>query len=446
MDLLKKIGCLLILSISFSTAAIAQTAPLASDNLSAMLKRVTPTIVNISVKKDINKVIEQMPKDRPITPQRILPHLSAVGSGIIIDAQKGYIATNAHVIKDAKTIIITLKNGEKYLGTPIGQDTGFDVAVIQIKAENLSALPYANSNNQKVGEVVAAIGSPFGLQQTVTSGVISALNRDTPQIEGFQSFIQTDAPINPGNSGGALVNKQGQLVGMNTALIAPIDANIGIGFAIPSNMVKSICDQLIKYGKVERGMLGVMAQNLTPDLIKSLNLKQDHGVIITQVVPNSPAKKAGLETDDIIISVNGDQVRNAQQLQNTMALTRPGTKITMTVITKDKTHRLTATVADPKKAKTERIIPFLSGIRLQDFNELEDTGMNVKGIIITAMKDNSSAAMAGLQPGDVIISVNNQATPNLIAFRQAIKNQKSNLLLKISRDNSTLYIVLKPFA
>lgn len=267
-------------------------------SLAPMLNKTTPSVVNIAVEKLIPQTPNplQPEMDQNTAPTKVL----GVGSGVIIDAKKGYIVTNAHVVKDQKIMVVTLKDGRRYRAKVIGKDEGFDLAVIQIHANHLTALPIGNSDQLKVGDFVVAVGSPFGLTQTVTSGVISALNRQEPRIDNFQSFIQTDAPINPGNSGGALIDLEGKLIGINTAIVTPSAGNIGIGFAIPSDMVKSVAEQLIKYGKVERGMLGVTAQNITPELADALNLKHNKGALVTKVVAESPAAKAGVEVQEII--------------------------------------------------------------------------------------------------------------------------------------------------
>ncbi|MCH9644907.1 MAG: Do family serine endopeptidase, partial [Gammaproteobacteria bacterium] len=409
-------------------------------SLAPMLTQITPAIVNVAVEKDISFGDIPIPyKDLKKLPSKML----GVGSGVIINAQHGLIVTNAHVVNHAKVMIVTLKDGRRFRARLIGKDDGFDIAIIQIKADDLKQIQFGNSDQLKVGNFVAAIGSPFGLDQTVTSGVISALNRSTPKIEGFQSFIQTDASINPGNSGGALVDLDGHLIGLNTAILAPTDASAGIGFAIPSNMVKSVVQQLLKYGKVERGMLGVIAQNIGADLAEVLNLRQNNGTLVSQVMPGSPAEKAGLKTEDIIESVDNEPMHSAVQLHNTLGMMRPGTELKMAVLRNHKILHLTATVADPNKIKETEVIPFISGIQLRQFNELEGDGSMLNGVIVTGVNGLSSAALSGLEPGDVIVQANGKQIHSVDALKKLAQSHPKHLLLKVNRNNLALFLVLQ---
>lgn len=410
-------------------------------SLSPMLSKTTPSVVNITVEKLIPKPVNpfQPEIDQDLTPTKVL----GVGSGVIIDAQRGYIVTNAHVIKDQKMMLVTLKDGRRYRAKIVGKDEGFDLSVIQISAKYLTQLPLSNSNQLKVGDFVVAIGSPFGLTQTVTSGVVSALNRQEPCIDNFQSFIQTDAPINPGNSGGALINLQGQLVGINTAIVTPSTGNIGIGFAIPSNMVMSVVNKLIKYGKVEHGMLGVTVQNITPELANALNLKRTDGALITKVVLGSPAEKAGLQVQDIIESINQSAVHSSEQLHNILGLVRPGMVIHLTVLHNHETQTLTAIVANSKDMLLERKIPFLGGMRLQKFSDLEPDGTFLNSVLVTSINDDSDGALAGLQPGDIILSANGQVTSTVDKLIRIVNKKPKQLLLKIERGSRQLFLVIQ---
>lgn len=409
------------------------TAPQAT--LAPMLAKATPAVVNISVEKEIPNKDSSLP-----LPTKAL----AVGSGVIIDAAKGYIVTNSHIVKDQKVMLVTLKDGRRYHAKLIGKAEGFDVAVIQIHAKNLVQMPLANSSKLKVGDFVVAIGSPFGLSQTVTSGVVSALNRATPRIEGFQNFIQTDASINPGNSGGALLNLHGQLVGINTAILAPNAGNIGIGFAIPSNMAKEVTQQLIKYGKVKPSVLGVIVQNLTPELADAIHLKNDNGVLVTQVFPGSAADDAGIKSEDVILKVNDNVIHSSAQLHNLMGITHPGTKLHLTIIRDDKTITLNATAGDPKGKMKQRIIPYLSGIRLQNFSDLEPNGTTIRGTMVLDLTDKSAGALAGLIPGDIIVKANGKNVSSVDNLVSIAEHSNKELLLKIVRGTRNLFLVIQP--
>jgi len=405
-----------------------------------MLKNVTPAIVNVMVEK--KPILSS--ESREDAQKNSVSQSIAVGSGIIIDAHKGLIITNAHVINHQKLIIVTLKDGRHYRAHLIGQDDGFDIAILSIKASHLHSLPFGDSDKLQVGNFVAAIGSPFGLTQTVTSGVISALNRSEPKIEGYQSFIQTDAPINPGNSGGALVNLKGQLIGMNTAIITPTYGNIGIGFAIPSNMVHSVVTQLLKYGQVERGMLGVIAQNISPTLANALSLQAQQGVLVTKVVPDSAAGRAGIKVKDIILKVNGKKIHNSIQLRNMLGMMRPGTSLSIAVMHHHQNKVFTTTVSDPKKMKAQKQNPFLAGMRLQKFSEREADGTNTQGVLVTGVSPGSQGMLAGLLLGDIITSANGKSVTSVKALETITDKKPNQLLLTVSRDNSNLFVVIEP--
>ena len=416
-------------------------------SLAPMLSQTTPSVVNIAVEKlipkPINPTATESEADQDTTPTQVLD----VGSGVIVDAKSGYIVTNFHVVKDQTIMIVTLKNGRRYRAKIIGKDDGFDLAVIQIHANHLTQLLFGNSNQLKVGDFVVAVGSPFGLTQTVTSGVVSALNRQEPRIDSFQNFIQTDAPINPGNSGGALINLQGQLVGINTAIVTPSAGNIGISFAIPSNMVKSVVKQLIKYRQVERGMLGITVQNITPELVDAMGLKRNQGALVTKVVPASPVAKAGMRVKDIIESVDSTLIHSSAQLHNMLGLVRPGTMIHLTVLRNHKIYEFKVVVANPKDVLkdvlSEHELPFLGGMRLQKFNDLEPDSTVLSGVLVTAVTDDSDGALAGLQPGDIILSANGKSTPTVNKLMAIAESKPKQLLLKIARDSGQLFLVIQ---
>lgn len=444
--MLKKLSPLLIASvltlISLPSLCLAALPSKAASSLSPMLEKATPAVVNITVKEK-RPAAASSDKNHPSNPQAEEKESIALGSGVIINAKEGLIVTNAHVIEDEKLIVVSLKNGRRYRATLIGKDKGFDLAVLKIKAAGLVEMPFADSDQLNVGNFVVAIGSPFGLTQTVTSGVISALNRSTPQLENFEDFIQTDAPINMGNSGGALINIEGKLVGINTAIVSPNAGNIGIGFAIPSNRVKSVTAQLIQYGKVSRGVLGVLVQSITPELASAMQLKDSKGAIVTDVVPGTPAAKAHIQIKDVIQSVNGKTVRSSEQLHSMLSLMRPGTHISLRILRKHKQRTLSAIVGDPDKILEQQQTPFIAGMRLQDFTELEPNGTTLKGAVVVTLRDSSDGALAGLIPGDVITRANDQPIQSVKALTAVVKTKPDALLLKVTRGNGSLFLVIQ---
>lgn len=374
-----------------------------------------------------------------------------MGSGVIIktDGDKGYIVTNAHVIRDAKLVTITLADGRRFKAKLIGTDRMSDIAVLQINAKDLTTAKFGDSDKLQVGDFVAAIGNPFGLHQTVTSGVVSALHRSDLGIEGYENFIQTDASINPGNSGGALVNLKGELVGINTALVGPISGNVGIGLSIPSNMVANVVLQLIKNGRVERGVLGVMVQELTPDLAEAFNISGKKGALITNVTSGSPADKAGIQPQDVVQRIDNVDITSGSQLRNLLGLIPINTKITLVILRKDKVLTLKATIVSPKALKmqteTPAIASFLDGVRLTSYDELIPDFGAIKGVGVLDVDETSDAWISGLRPGDVILAGNGQAITNLDDLLHLAKGDSKRLLLKIGRGPGIIFLVLNNY-
>lgn len=430
-----------IVSQQFCFAADPTPPPALNKNLPAMLEKIVPAVVNIRAQIRVNDlgILGRLPIVGPI-PESFL----SIGSGVVVDASKGYLLTNAHVVKDAELIIVTLKDGHHYTAKIIGLDQPSDVAVLQIKAKDLTAIPIGDSNDLKVGDAVAAIGNPFGLNQTVTSGIVSGLGRTALGIENYENFIQTDAPINPGNSGGALVNMQGQLIGLNTAILAPDRGSIGVGFAIPSNMFKTIMLQLIAYGNVRRGTLGVGAQDITPDLVTAFKIPIKEGAAITQIIPNSPAEKAGLQVGDVITSVNNMKIKNANDVVNAVGLIRVDSNANIEVLRDNKKVVISALLIDPQKRKDagQAADPFFYGVGLKEFTLLSPMHGDVKGILVVSVEEDSNAWRSDLRPGDVITSANQQKVTSIADLKKVAANNKGNLLLNVLRGEGAVFVVI----
>ncbi len=415
-----------------------------------MLSKVMPAVVNV-----INQGQLKLTKD-PFLKQQLLhfkgykflnnKRFISMGSGVIIDAKRGLIVTNAHVIDLAKNITITLKDGRHFKAKKIGVDDSTDIALLQIHATNLSELPLSDSDTLKIGDPVVTIGSPFGLTQTVTGGIVSALHRNQIGLEGFENFIQTDAPINRGNSGGALVSAHGQLMGINTALITSSrnGGNIGIGFAIPSNMVKSVVDQLLKYGNVKRGMMGVLVQNLTPNLAEAFKVSGEKGALISQVMSGTPAQRSGLLAGDIITAINGKTVKSSSDLHNFINLLRVNSPIKLDVLRHGKKQEISSVIVDSKKGKDETAHkPFLSGVKLENVTQQIPLHGYVEGVQILNVDRYSSAFISGLRPEDIITAVNHHHITNIKQLESVSNLNKDSLLLDILRGKNANYIVIK---
>lgn len=416
-------------------------------SLAPMLKTAMPAVVNISTRTQIEVAQHPLMRDPffrhffniPDAPQQ--RQSSSLGSGVIIDASRGYIVTNNHVIDKAQEITVTLHDARTLSAKLIGTDPESDVAVIKVEPQRLTALPIANSDQLQVGDFVVAIGNPFGLGQTVTSGIVSALGRSGLGIEGYEDFIQTDASINPGNSGGALVNLNGELVGINTAILAPTGGNVGIGFAIPTNMVNQIKDQLIEHGEIRRGLLGISIQDLTPELAQAFSLPQRQGAVISAVQPGSPAAKAQLEPGDIVLAINGRKMKGSMDVRNAIGLLRIGEEVNIQVLHKGNTLSRTAEIAAPKISREDgkKIHPRLNGTVLSTV----PPGQPAEGVVVERIHSASYAWRVGLRPGDVIVMANRQPIRNIEDLKAVTKNHNGELLLNLQRGDSAFFLILR---
>ncbi len=419
--------------------------------LAPMLERVTPAVVNISTRGQVRIQRNPLLQDPFFRRFFNLPEqpshrdTQSLGSGVIVDAANGYILTNNHVIENATEITVTLQDGRRLNAALVGTDPEADVAVIQIPNEGLTALTLADSEQLRVGDFVVAIGNPFGLGQTVTSGIVSALGRSGLGIEDYEDFIQTDASINPGNSGGALVNLRGELVGINTAIIAPGGGNVGIGFAIPTNMGRQIMAQLVKYGEVKRGKLGVSAQNLTPELAHAFDIEGTTGAVVVQLTPDSPAAEAGLQIGDVITSVNGHATDNAFDIRNQLGLLRIDDKVKLKVLRGNKTLIIKTRIADPEpnKIKGKQFDTRLEGTIFSRIEEGSPLFGQIDGVLVVEAASNSRAWHAGLRKGDVIVSANRYAINDFTSLADALKQSRRGILLNVVRGSSALFILIQ---
>ena len=330
-------GGIILMAGAVTCAVAGAPIPEAVETVAPVVARITPGVVGISVQGQVreeNPLLQDPLFRRFFNLQGQQPverEFEATGSGVIVDAAQGYVLTNAHVVENATSIEVTTKDNRHFRARLVGRDPATDIAILQIPAEGLTAVPMGDSDGLKVGDFVLAVGNPFGLGQTVTSGIVSALGRSGLGIEGYEDFIQTDASINPGNSGGALVNLEGRLIGINTAILAPGGGNIGIGFAVPINMARQVMDQLVRYGQIKRGRIGVAIQDLTPDLERALGTRHTEGALIARVEPGSPAQRAGLKSSDLVVAVDGASIRDASELRNRIGLARIGDTVELTI-------------------------------------------------------------------------------------------------------------------
>jgi len=433
---------------SAALAAVVDGQPLPT--LAPMLERATPAVVNIATESQValrNNPLLDDPFFRHffnIPDQPRQRRAQSVGSGVVVDAERGYVITNHHVVKSADTITVTLSDGRQLAAKVIGSDPESDVAVIRIPSDKLTALPLANSDRLRVGDFVVAIGNPFGLGQTVTSGIVSALGRTGLGIQGYEDFIQTDASINPGNSGGALINLRGELVGINSAIIAPGGGNVGIGFAIPSNMVSRLMSQIIEHGSVRRGQLGVSVQDLTPELARAFNIPARQGAVIAQVIPRSAAAKAGLQEGDVVLRVNNRPIRDGSSLRNAIGLLEIGAPVQLKILRNGKPLNIKAKIGKytPEKAQGGTLNPRLAGALFEDIGSDSPLAGKMQGVLVARVAPGSPAAQAGLRSKDVITAVNRQRVSSTDQLRR-IAASSNSLVINLIRGRGKLLLVLR---
>ncbi|CZW02732.1 MULTISPECIES: serine endoprotease DegP [Enterobacter] len=448
-----------------SSAATAQQMP----SLAPMLEKVMPSVVSINVEGSTTVNTPRMPRNfqqffgdnspfcQDGSPFQSSPFCQgggagddsqgggqqqkfmALGSGVIIDAAKGYVVTNNHVVDNANSIKVQLSDGRKFDAKVVGKDPRSDIALIQIQdPKNLTAIKIADSDALRVGDYTVAIGNPFGLGETVTSGIVSALGRSGLNAENYENFIQTDAAINRGNSGGALVNLNGELIGINTAILAPDGGNIGIGFAIPSNMVKNLTAQMVQYGQVKRGELGILGTELNSELAKAMKVDAQRGAFVSQVMPNSSAAKAGIKAGDVITSLNGKPISSFAALRAEVGSMPIGSKVTLGLLRDGKPVNVSLELQQSSQNQVDSSTIF-SGI---EGAEMSNKGAD-KGVVVNNVKANSPAARIGLKKGDVIMGANQQPVKNIAELRKILESKPSVLALNIQRGDTSLYLLMQ---
>lgn len=433
-----------------------------------IIKKVAPAVVKVVSTQKADKLSDRDNQDIPglgdpfrFFGQPMLPHgpmngptVRGLGSGVIV-TKDGYILTNNHVVDGAKELKVTLQDGRDFTAKVIGRDSKSDIAVIKIPGNDLPTVPLADSQKVQVGDIVLAIGNPFGVGQTVTQGIVSATDRGGMGIEDYEDFIQTDAAINPGNSGGALVDVDGRLIGINTAILSRSGGNQGIGFAIPSDLARTVMTSLVEYGHVTRGYLGMTIQDVTPNLAKEFNLKDFTGALVGGVMPNSPAEKAGVKEGDVVVQFNGKPVRDSRQLRLDAAETKPNSKVPIEVMREGSPRKLEVTVG--QLPGTERLAKndtengqdtgTLKGVAVSDLDnqarEQFKVPHDVKGAVVTEVQPDSPAAEAGLKPGDVIESINRKPVTNAEQAVELTQNAKDpHTLLRVWSDGGSHYVVV----
>ena len=438
-------GWMLLAAFAFGASAAAQTN--AVPTLAPMIEKISPAVVNIAVKTSISSTVQDELLRRYL---EVPPEVEGAGSGVIVDAMNGYILTNHHVIANADEITVTLLENRSFPARVVGSDEASDLAVLQVDAKSLTSVPFGDSTKVRVGDYVVAIGNPFGFSNTVTSGIVSALGRSGLDNQAFEDFIQTDASINPGNSGGALVNLNGELVGISSAIISRTGGNVGIGFAIPVNMARAVMDQLIATGAVRRGLLGVVIQDITPEVADLLGLSGNSGALVSKVNENSAAEKAGIRIEDVIVTINGTRLRTSGSLKNAIGLLPPGEQVTVGLIRGGREQTVTATLGElaPSAARTaapprvEQPPPAFDSVFEGADLVVNESSAGVPGLLVTRVDPDSTAGASGLRPGDVITKIN-RVPVRTLAEAVPVVERAHGVLLEIQRAERSELIVLR---
>lgn len=419
--------------------------------MAPLLDRTTPAVVNVSVVSRVPAAENPLFADPFFRRFFDLPELPrereaiSAGSGVIVDGRRGYVLTNHHVVATADRITVTLKDQRAFDAELVGSDPATDIALLRIAAHDLVQLAFGDSTGLEVGDLVVAIGNPFGLGQTVTSGIISALGRGGITSDKLEDFIQTDAPINPGNSGGALINSKGELVGINTAILAPGGGNVGIGFAVPANMARAVMEQLLRFGEVRRGRIGVVIQDLTPALAEAMRLGSQQGAVIAQVEPGSPADRAGLRPRDVVLSVDGQPVRSSADLRNRIGLVEVDRTVTLELLRDGRRSRVNVKVSPIAERRSDLgvTLPELAGAELSEIPREHPAFGQVGGLLVIKVARRSPADHAGLRPGDIILAVDHKPVRSLDELRQLPRgNGEQQRAVNLLRGGTELVLLI----
>ena len=446
----------ILLAAMLGLAAPAQAHLTADEvpSLAPLVKESAPAVVIVATQGKLQQPQTQEPHpffDHPFferyfgerpNPQPRRPR--AMGSGVIVDAENGYLLTNHHVIDNAEQITVALTDRREFEAEVVGADPETDIALLKIDADSLTALPFADSDELQVGDYVVAIGNPFGLGQTITAGIVSAVGRSGLRLESYEDFIQTDAAINVGNSGGALINLKGELVGINTAIFTGRGGNIGIGFAIPINMARQIMDQLLTHGEIQRGRIGVQIQDLIPDLAEALGTSHERGAVVAQVIPGTPAEAAGIQIGDVIVEMNGEPVVGSSDLRNKVGLLRVGDAVRLTIERDGKPMTIELAVGERSEVAlgAGSQIPQLEGVVLGPLTPSSPLHEEVEGVLVIEVEVDTPAWNAGLREGDVIVEVNRREVKSTDEILEAFEGSVPPLLLNIRRGDGARFILI----
>lgn len=450
------------LIVSLSAFSIDASAQMRSEpdgrgipTIAPVIKEITDGVVNISARAEQPLQINPLFRDPLFRDFFDLPdqlpdmQRASVGSGVIVDASEGYVLTNHHVIAGADTILVTLRDRREVAAELVGSDPGTDIAVLRVPADDLSGVPLGTSDRLLVGDYVVAVGNPFGIGQTVTLGIVSALGRSGINPQGYEDFIQTDASINPGNSGGALITLDGRLVGINTAIVSRSGGNVGIGFAVPIDMARSVMEQIVEYGEVRRGQLGVTVRDLTADLAVALDVPMDRGAVVVDVLPGSAAEDTGLMPGDVVTAIDGAPVDGARDLRNRIGTLRPGSTVAITVQRGSQADTFEVVLSKGKGAASPVPVapgttpPALSGALVETLGPDHPAHGTVDGVVVVEVAPGSAAARAGLQPGDVITHVDRQPVASKAEFDARIAAAADTIALTLWRDGRRSLAVIE---